>query len=172
MPTKAKTIWRPLARPDFGVANAISARLNLEEWRQPGFLTAVNRGPTLLVVSDYGGDHKECRFLSYSFLLADLTYLWHWDDERTRLRRDVLRDGRRLSYHRIQSDQQRARALVPFLRAANSIPGLLITFLVDKRIQTIFASDGDDDGVPPVDVSTGRGAHLKGFSELRISVRS
>jgi hypothetical protein len=147
----AKMIWRPLQRPAFGMLDSISERIRTEEWRNPDLLTAVNRGHTLLVVSDYGGEHEGSRFQSISFLLADLIYLWHWDDERTHLRRHVLRDGRRLSYHRLESDQQRANALVPFLRASNSIPGLLITFLIDKRIRSLFERDEASDTLPVID---------------------
>jgi hypothetical protein len=104
-------------------------------------LVSVDRGPTLAVVSDYAGDNGALGFHSYSFLLADLAFTWYWDEVRRELRRSVLKDGRRLSYKKLQSDQNRARCLVPFLRAANSIPGLLITLLVDKRIQSWFKPD-------------------------------
>lgn len=134
-------VWRPINRPHFGVVDAISERIRQEEWRQPSLLTAVNRGHTLVVVSDYAGDNKHSRFHSLSFLLADLALIWYWDEVRAELRKDVLCDGRRLTYKKLHSDARRASALVPFLRAANSIPGLLMTFLIDKRINTLFKSD-------------------------------
>lgn len=134
-------VWRPINRPHFGSADVISERIRTQEWRQPDLLTAVNRGPTLLVVSDYAGDHRDSRFHSFSFLLADLAFLWYWDEVRSNLRRHMLSDGRRLTYKKLQSDNRRARVLVPFLRAANSIPGLLMTFLIDKRIESLFKPD-------------------------------
>lgn len=143
-------VWRPINRPQLGVADRISERICSEEWRSPGFLTAVDRGPTLLVASDYAGEHASSHFQALSFLLADLAYLWYWDEVRTALRRDILRDTRRLAYKKLESDQRRAQALVPFLRAANSIPGLLITFLIEKRIETLFVSDESDASNKPV----------------------
>ena len=138
-------VWRPINRPMFGVADSISERIRAEEWRWPGLLTPVSQGPTLLVVSDYAGDHSRSRFHSICVLVADLAYLWYWDEVRIELRRDVLRDSRRLEYKKLESDHRRARALVPFLRASNSIPGLLITFLIDKRIKTLFSPDAETD---------------------------
>lgn len=143
-------VWRPINRPRFGVVDAISERIRTEEWRTPGLLTTTNRGPTLLVASDYGGEHRKSGFHSFSFLLADLAYLWYWDEKRTELRRHRLRQGRRLSYKKLQSDSDRARALVPFLRASNTIPGLLITFLISKKIDTLFSSSLEQPDVPPV----------------------
>lgn len=139
--------WRPINRPHFGVAESISECIRTEEWRAPGLLTPVNRGPTLLVASDYAGDHADSRFQTFSFLLADLVFLWYWDEVRSRLRREILCDTRRIAYKKLDSDHRRARVLVPFLRAANSIPGLLITFIVDKRIKTFFSPDGPEDPV-------------------------
>lgn len=146
----ASHVWRPINRPHFGVADSISERIRIEEWRSPALLTPVDRGPTLLVVSDYSGDPTNSRFQVLSFLLADLVYLWYWDEVRSALRRDLLCDTRRLAYKKLESDQRRAQMLVPFLRAANSIPGLLITFLIDKRIETLFAPDKAEDTVEPV----------------------
>jgi len=139
--------WCPINRPNLGVADSISERIRTEEWRCPGLLTPVSRGPTLLLVSDYAGDHANSRFQALSFLVADLVYLWYWDEVRTELRREVLRDTRRLAYKKLESDEWRAQALVPFLRAANSIPGLLITFLIDKRIGTLFMPDAEADAL-------------------------
>jgi len=137
------SVWRPLNRPEFGVVDSISESVRKEERLDPHLLVSVSRGPTLAVVSDYAGDNSTFGFHSYSFLLADLAFAWYWDEVRRALRRSVLKDGRRLSYKKLQSDENRARCLVPFLRAANSIPGLLITLLVDKRVKSLFKPDLD-----------------------------
>ncbi|MBE3124007.1 MAG: hypothetical protein IMZ65_04315 [Planctomycetes bacterium] len=36
------------------------------------------------------------------------------------------------------NDKHRQSALVPFLRIANAIPGILVTFIVDREIQNLF----------------------------------
>ncbi len=117
-------VWRPINRPNFSIVNSISESIRREEWLDPELLVSVDRGATLAVASDYAGDGGASGFHSYSFLLADLAFTWYWDDVRRELRRSILKDARSLSYKKLQSDRRRARFLVPFLRAVNSIPGL------------------------------------------------
>ena len=124
-------VWSPLNRPDLAVFNEISDAVRVEEWSRPDLLTSVRRGPTLVMTCDYGGAHKGSRYETLAFLIADLAFVWLWDDFRTRIRRQHLGDGRRLSYKGL-SDRWRAQAVVPFLRASNTIPGLLVVFAVSK----------------------------------------
>ena len=58
-----------------------------------------------------------------------------------------LKDSRRMSFKTL-NDGRRQRALVPFLRAADSIPGILFTVIIKKSIKdTIldFRNDDTDD---------------------------
>jgi hypothetical protein len=146
-----RRVWRPINRPDFGVINSISETIRQEEWKDPGLLIGVDRGQEVILVSDYAGDGRESSFQSYSFLLIDLLFMWYWDEVRMYLRKHLLPDRRRLSYKKLQSDRNRARCLVPFLRAANSLPGVLITFLIHKRIGSLFKADPDGGNSPGVD---------------------
>jgi hypothetical protein len=141
-------VWRPLNRPDFGVIDSISETIRQEEWKDPDLLIGIDRGREVILVSDYAGDSRESSFQSYSFLLIDLLFIWYWDAVRMHLRKNFLPDRRRLSYKKLQSDKSRARCLVPFLRAANSLPGVLITFLIHKRIGSLFEADPGG-GCPP-----------------------
>ena len=144
-------VWRPLNRPDFGVIDSISETIRQEEWKDPDLLTRVDRGREVILVSDYAGHSRESNFQSYSFLLIDLLFIWYWDAVRTHLRKNLLPNRRRLSYKKLQSDKKRARCLVPFLRAANSLPGVLITFLIHKNIGSLFDADSDRGDPPDVD---------------------
>jgi len=132
-----QTVWHHVERQEFGVLNSISAMIRTQEWRNPGLLTSVRLGPTLVIASDYGGEHSRSTCLTLSFLVADLKYLWLWEELRTRIRTRVLKDARTMSFSRL-TEARRAQALVPFLRAANTIPGLLATFVIDKRVRTLF----------------------------------
>jgi hypothetical protein len=134
--------WRPLDRPELGGLNSISRLLHAVEWRAPDLLSSLRLGPSLFVGSDYGGEHPSSRYRSLSFLIVDLMFLWLWDQKRSEIRRSILKDSRRMGYKSL-GDRRRSRALVLFLRAADTIPGLLATFVIDKRIQTLFQEHPD-----------------------------
>lgn len=142
----SEKVWHPLERPELGVVNTISETIRAEEWRDPELLTSLRHGRSLVIATDYGGEHQSACYRSLSFLVADPQFLWYWDERRQDIRKKILQDSRRLSYKRI-TEACRARALVPFLKATNTIPGLLATFLIDKRIQSLFCEDMGGDGL-------------------------
>jgi hypothetical protein len=142
-------VWRHLDRPEFGMVNTISEIIRAEEWKIPDLLTTLRMGPTLGVVSDYGGEHQESLYRSLSFLLFDLQFLWYWQELRAEIRARIIKDSRRLAFKSI-TEKIRSRALVPFLRAANALPGLLATFLIDKRIATLFQKEAEDAAILPI----------------------
>ena len=116
-----------------------------EEWLKGDLLTSVRRGPTLFLASDYGGAHKGAAFETLSFLLADSAYLWLWDELRAKLREKALPQKRRMSFKAL-NDRARQRALVPFLRYANTIPGLLATFVLDASASDLLSESQPPDG--------------------------
>ena len=136
----SEKVWHPLERPELGMVNTVSQTIRAEEWRTPELLTSVRLGPSLVIATDYGGEHQSACYRSFSFVVADMQFLWYWNERREEIRKTILKDSRRLSYKRL-TEACRARALVPFLRATNTIPGLLATFLIDKRIQSLFCED-------------------------------
>lgn len=133
----ASHVWKPLDRPELGVINAISETIRSEEWRHPDLLTSVRHGPSLIVGSDYSGEHNSSAYFAISILVADGLYLWYWIEQSRELRLRILRDSRRLSFKNL-TEKRRSRMLVPFLRLCNTIPGQLVTFLVEKRIKSLF----------------------------------
>jgi hypothetical protein len=132
--------WLALERPELGVINTISDTIYVEEWRNPDLLPSIRSGSSLVIASDYGGEHQSACYRSISLILAEIQSLGYWNDLREETRKKIIKDSRRLSYKQL-ADARRARALVPFLRAANTIPGLLVTFLIDKRIDSLFCED-------------------------------
>src|SRR5258708_39165384 len=113
--------WQALERPELGMLNTISETIRAEEWRNPQLLSSVRFGASLVIATDYGGEHQAARYRSISFILAEQQFLWYWNDLRKEIRKTILMDSRRLSYKRL-TEARRARALVPFLRATNTIP--------------------------------------------------
>jgi hypothetical protein len=102
---------------------------------------------TVLIASDYSGDHSGSKYKVLSFLFADIEGCQEWDEERSGLRAGLLPDKRRMSFKELSHDKQRQRALAPFLTAANAIPGLVFTVAIDSAIDSLF------EGVAPLDLS-------------------
>lgn len=86
-------------------------------------------GSTVMVYSDYGGEHPAAKYATYSFLALDTETSLGWLPRRGAVRSLHLPDGRRLSYKGLR-DRRQWRALTPFLSAANHIDGLLLTVAV------------------------------------------
>lgn len=141
-----KTIWKPLKRPDLGCINSISNVVWMEELKKVDRLTSVRNSPTLILASDYGGNHKGATHETISFLLADLNFLWLWDELRQKIRTPERLGDRRMSYKNL-NDKRRRETLVPFLRYSSTIPGLLISFVIDKNILGILSESIPTDSV-------------------------
>jgi hypothetical protein len=109
-------------------------------------------GPTLVVTSDYGGQHKSSTHESFSFLIADLKFCWLWDEARDRVRITHSLDKRRMSYKAL-NDRRRQSALLPFLAAANGIPGVLATVIVDKSFMRSLQIDDAERSEFPKEIS-------------------
>jgi hypothetical protein len=128
----SSTRWNRSVTPPWGVTSGISNVVRQLELSHFELLPDLHLGPTLVVASDYSGQHKNGTHEAFSFLLADLKFCWLWDEKRRHVRKTLLSDERRMSYKGLH-DGRRRRALLPFLRAADWIPGVLATVLVDKR---------------------------------------
>jgi hypothetical protein len=85
----------------------------------------------LLIASDYGGDHHAASHRIYCYLVVRGGG-GDWLSAVQSARRSALRDGRKMSYKRL-NDHFRQRALVPFLKAAANLDGHLVAIAVDKQ---------------------------------------
>src|SRR6185369_2143739 len=119
--------WRSPSEPLHPWVNTISRILSVQDLPELG-------GEVLYVVSDYGGNHQKSKYLTTSILLMDLGNSSEWELKRRDVRESHLRDGRRMSFKGL-NDVHRRRALVPFLKAADSIHGICVTIAVHKSIR-------------------------------------
>src|SRR5690242_1030888 len=103
--------WLALKRPEFGMINTISDTIHVEEWRNPDLLPSIRSGSSLVLASDYGGEHQSACYRSISLILTALQSLGYWNDLREETRKKIIKDSRRLSYKQL-ADARRARALV------------------------------------------------------------
>jgi hypothetical protein len=91
-------------------------------------------GPTMLMASDYSGTDKKSGYHVTTILCTDMEASWRWEMLRREVRRNYLSDGRRMSYKAL-NDQNRAKALIPFLSAAEYLHGLCLVIVINKSIR-------------------------------------
>ena len=126
--------WHHATNPALGeVVIEWSETIAQIEARNPEALTRVRDGPLMFVGSDYSGQHSSGRFEVFSFLVADLAASTRWEVLRRQVRSRFLRDGRRMSFKDLR-DHRRRDALWPFLQAANHVPGVCVTFAIEKGV--------------------------------------
>ena len=133
--------WADLGNKELGLMNRLNDLILQMESRKPYSLPNLKLGDTIFVFSDYSGQHKESSFDVYSFLLVDINHCHIWFEERDKIRLKFLSDGRRLSFKNL-NDKNRNKALYPFLYAANNIPSLIVSFAIDKKIESLFRKEG------------------------------
>ena len=129
--------WNTRLNFVWGVTAAISNVISQLELGRPALLPNLQREPTLLLFSDYSGQHKQSKYEAFSFLLTDFKTCRLWDELRTEIRKRVLKDDRRISFKGMNDGRKRS-VLIPFLNAANSIPGLIMTILINKGYSARF----------------------------------
>jgi len=130
--------WRFHAKPELGLANDISAALALLEADGTFALPDLRSFGHVLVSSDYSGEHKGVLYRTYGVLFAGEEGLREWNDARLVVRDAYLPNGRRMSFKDLR-DEARQRALVPFLTAADKIPGVLFVLAVGVDVDNLFA---------------------------------
>lgn len=140
MPVMDTRAWKPQNNPE-GAMHSLSNILCKIEARSRHALPNLHTGHTMLVVSDYSGQHATANFETLSFLIADLEKCGDWEQHRKRCRKRHLPDGRRMAFKSLK-DGVKERALDEFLDAADRIVGVSITVLVRKDVKTLFG-DGE-----------------------------
>lgn len=96
-------------------------------------------GTHLMLGSDYSGDHRKSRFKVYGFVLANADTSPSWPSRVDLVRREFLKDGRRMSFKNM-NDGHRRRALVPFLEATEALDGHVVVVAVTKELTWLTSS--------------------------------
>ncbi len=121
---------------------------------------------TLLLASDYGGEHHKARYRSFTFVLVDQVSYAYWKVDQARWREQYLPDGRRLSYKGL-GDVKKRRALTPFLALANSLRGLIVSVLVDRSLPPLVEMDRDTEPVDQAQSGRSDDEHKLAMASLR-----
>jgi len=126
------SVWHPLVDPQVGYLFSLSDSLRIVEANTPGFLVPVTEG-TMIVASDYSGQHKEATHEAYSFLITTEPVLHDWLPSLRAFRAKWLPDNRRISFKKL-NEPLRWRALPAFLEVVGRLRGNLVTIMVDRRV--------------------------------------
>ncbi|MCG6206291.1 hypothetical protein LPW26_16700 [Rhodopseudomonas sp. HC1] len=97
---------------------------------------------SLVIASDFGGEHKHATHLIYCYLLVR-GGMRDWLSSTAAVRRH-LTDTRRMAYKRLD-DRLRQNALIPFLTAAAGLDGHLVAIAIDKRKKWLSTAPGSSD---------------------------
>jgi len=92
------------------------------------------------VFSDYGGDHSESPVRTYSFLIVDFGALDSFGASMRQIRSDYKLGIREIGFKELNSTAI-SSAVPKIMRAADRLPGLLFTLVVNKRYKTILGDD-------------------------------
>jgi len=130
--------WRSVKDTGRSIFSIIDDSIGGMIVHNPSSLPDLRAASTILITSDYGGEHQSAKYQVLSFLLADIEMCRKWDEARLELRAKYFADKRRMSFKRL-GDKPRQRALKPFLEAADNIPGLAFTVAIDSSIESLFA---------------------------------
>jgi hypothetical protein len=105
--------------------------------RPHAFPNVESRGQTLLMVADFGGQHKGEHYDTYAFLVLDLERNCNWLERQQLFRRTVMPNARRMSF-KAMNDNRRRQGFIPFLKLAADIKGWLVVFAVSKTGGSVF----------------------------------
>jgi len=95
---------------------------------------------SLLLGSDYSGETSDAPYYVYSFILTTLDSWAKWEPVRIQIRKEIFSDSRRMSFKNL-GDNQRKRALMPMLNAANSLEGLSFSIAINKTCKSFFSGE-------------------------------
>jgi len=98
-------------------------------------------GPVVLLASDYSGFEPSSAYTVISIVVVDLYNSAEWEMKRRHVRERYLPNKRRLSFKSL-NDKYRKVALIPFLEAADCIEGLLVSFVINKKLKNLFTYPG------------------------------
>lgn len=131
--------WVPLNLPEFGFFSFLSNKVAEYEKCFPDTFPNLRNSKGLFLASDYSGDDKSAKFDAIAFLIMPFHSINEWHQKSQSIRKKYLHDKRTISYKKL-GDRKRDNALLPYLSEANSIEGLIVVALVDKKIKSMFDS--------------------------------
>jgi hypothetical protein len=122
------------------VKNPDEKLTNLHKIYRTLVLPNFHQAETIAVFSDYGGEHKGCKYYTYSFLFCTFEFLNMYNDKikEIRMKYKILDPYKEIAFKDLSYGPLKG-SLPEILNCANHlINGLLVTVVVDKRINQAF----------------------------------
>lgn len=116
------------------VFEGLSVGLNEKEINFPDFSSSEK----IIIACDYSGEHKKSNYFTVSFIIAGFDTLTTFDQGRKYIRDQYNLGNRTFQYKKIFHDKIITRGLTGFLRSTDTIPGILLSFSINKEIEGIF----------------------------------
>lgn len=136
--SEATATWHVPVVPHIGrIADFVAKGIAMLETEHRAVLPDLRRSARLGLACDFSGQHQASAFDVYSFLLFDADRHVQWEAPRRRIREQMIRDARRISFKNLRDNVQ-WNALRPFLEAAGQLPGVLFTLAVAKNFSAEF----------------------------------
>ena len=101
-------VWQPIIEKQIGHLFDLSASIAIVEANNPGLLVSVKNG-SMIVASDYSGQHKEATHEAYSFVVTTDEALNDWLPSLRAFRQQWLPDGRRISFKKLNEPLRQRR---------------------------------------------------------------
>lgn len=96
---------------------------------------------TISIFSDYGGEHKESKYRSYSFLFCGWNHSWGSQERFNVIREKYKLDKKEIAFKDLKHGPSQ-RALDDYLTAIDeNVFGFLLTILIDKDIKSLFIGE-------------------------------
>ena len=95
---------------------------------------------TVAIFTDYGGEHKASRYLTYSTLLCAWDLCGLFLRRMKEIRTDHKLNDSEIAFKKFKRGELQ-RALPHYLDALDTVPGFLFTVAVDKSVATLFGAD-------------------------------
>lgn len=134
-------MWNSMVNKNLGLMNKLDEMIFRLFQSDSSSMPNLHFGETLLILSDYSGQHKSSYFEGYSFLITVLEGWRQWEEARLDIRKDSKLGSRTFAFKKL-GDNIKMRNLPRFLSAANLLPGYCATIIIDKTIESMFRKVG------------------------------
>lgn len=129
--------------PELSDDHPLLPRLLKEELAKLTDIPELRDNESILILSDYGGQHKQAKFKTYTFLICGFDKLGMFFQEMKKLRQQHKLDDpfKEYEYKELRYGPIK-RSLERYLEYANTlVPGFLVNIAIDKQIQSVFGRD-------------------------------
>jgi hypothetical protein len=133
-------VWNPVDSP-VSVLRVINEKIIERHAVSNSYLPSFAGASSLVVGSDYSGEHADSNYLGFSFVILPDQSWRRWDASRLVIREHRKIGTRRMAYSKLGDALKRA-ALDDLMGALLAQHGLAISVIVNKRLKSLFDASG------------------------------